>query len=413
MICSVLERNPRATCAELAAALGVCPQGVTDIVRRVRVSASAEALALLDAREKEIRSRWWAKKARDPEKVVAEIRALAEEMGMPPKMCDAGALAHRAIGAFGSWNAALRAAGLSLFRVSLPGDPASRKEALVAAVRKAAEAIGRAPTHQEHSRVCRDLSLPKAQTIQQFFGSWGKALEEAGLTNPRDKRRDLLRDAEKILLSGALLVSASDLPGSYSEKTFVKRVLKERDVRVLLMRKQSTEKLDAVARLNFPELPGLEKAREFALRAAAGEALAEIAASAGLSRERVRQLLQEYVGCVLGEGLSQRKRSGTFHEEAVTSLRKAANLLAGIPTIKEYEELRRAGNGLASFHKIRRAFGSWRAALGAAFLGQPPLAELNKALNFPDIPASIAREANNSCASISFSEITQTSSAGS
>jgi DNA-binding Lrp family transcriptional regulator len=396
LICSVLERNPRATCAELAAALGVCSRGVTDIVRRIRVSASAEALALLDAREKEIRSRWWAKRARDPEKVVAEIRAFAEELGRPPKMCDAGALACRAIRAFGSWNAALRAAGLSLFRVSLPGDPTSRREALVAAVRKAAEAIGRAPTCREYNRVCGGLSLPKAQAIQQFFGSWGKSLEEAGLTNPRDKRRELLQEAERILLSGALFVSASGLPGSHSEKTFVKRVLKEKDVRVLLMRKQSVEKLDAVARLNFPELPGLERAREFTLRAAAGEALVEIAASAGLSSERVRQLLQEYVGCVLGEGLSQRKRSETSREEAVASLRTAANLLAGIPTIKEYEELRRAGNGLVPFHKIWRTFGSWRAALGAAFLGQPPLAELNKDLNFPDIPASIAREVESS-----------------
>ncbi|MFQ6009650.1 MAG: homing endonuclease associated repeat-containing protein [Candidatus Aenigmatarchaeota archaeon] len=73
---------------------------------------------------------------------------------------------------FGSWNSALKAAGLeSKYREY-------SNEELIKALKEKAKELGRPPTTMEMNK---DKSIPSAHTYNQRFGSFNKALKEAGL----------------------------------------------------------------------------------------------------------------------------------------------------------------------------------------------------------------------------------------
>jgi hypothetical protein len=106
------------------------------------------------------------------------LRALAAELGRSPTSNEmlarpdlpaSGTYAHR----FGSWNAALEAAGLEPRR-----RPRFTDEELIAALRALAAELGRPPRSYE-MQARRDLPSPGA--YQRRFGSWNQALEAAGL----------------------------------------------------------------------------------------------------------------------------------------------------------------------------------------------------------------------------------------
>ncbi len=87
------------------------------------------------------------------------------------------------VAAFGSWNAALRAAGLSVNQVTISD------EDMLSALRLKAEAMGRTPTRID---VRRDDKMPSDVSYANRFGSFLKALQLAGLTygNRPGWRRD-------------------------------------------------------------------------------------------------------------------------------------------------------------------------------------------------------------------------------
>jgi uncharacterized protein (DUF433 family) len=76
-------------------------------------------------------------------------------------------------------DAALRRAALNVVNATF--DRRYRDAELVAAVRRAADALGRAPSGREYTRLASSLELPGLATIQRRLG-WSSAVRAAGLT---------------------------------------------------------------------------------------------------------------------------------------------------------------------------------------------------------------------------------------
>jgi hypothetical protein len=78
---------------------------------------------------------------------------------------------------FATWNAALRAARLPVTRVSPRRWEA---QSIIQALRALADTLGRAPTYAELERSDR-ARYPSPQTVAKHFGSWQAGLSAAGL----------------------------------------------------------------------------------------------------------------------------------------------------------------------------------------------------------------------------------------
>ncbi|MGB9801914.1 MAG: homing endonuclease associated repeat-containing protein, partial [Arcobacter sp.] len=134
---SMLQENIRVTNAEIGSALGVSATVAGWVLRKLSECGSPDVRELIERRRAEVRSRWWVRRDASPEEIARRIKELAEKLGRVPRIADAGHLAFRAIEAFGTWNAALAAAGLPARRVTLPDDPGERREVLVSALKEA------------------------------------------------------------------------------------------------------------------------------------------------------------------------------------------------------------------------------------------------------------------------------------
>ena len=113
------------------------------------------------------------------EQLLQTLRDLAAELGRSPTTHELQARRDLPSSItyanhFGSWNAALEAAGLEIYR----RPPAHSDEQLLQILRDLAAELSRTPTQRE-LRACRDLPSPNA--YKRHFGSWTAALEAAGL----------------------------------------------------------------------------------------------------------------------------------------------------------------------------------------------------------------------------------------
>jgi hypothetical protein len=111
--------------------------------------------------------------------LLAHLRDLAENLGRTPILADLEAADGPCGGTyeshFGSWNAALSAAGLE------PGPRSKRRshDELLGILRELAEELDHAPSMAE---LWEREDLPTPSTYKYRFGRWNAALEEAGLT---------------------------------------------------------------------------------------------------------------------------------------------------------------------------------------------------------------------------------------
>lgn len=122
--------------------------------------------------------------------LIAALTTFVEEKGRPPTARDAGARTgvpaqQTFVREFGSWQAALSAAGLPL--KGPRGVPIRTDAELCAGLVAFADEHGRAPSYREVALTeGRDSRLAHAETYQRRFGSWRAAIEAAGLsTNER------------------------------------------------------------------------------------------------------------------------------------------------------------------------------------------------------------------------------------
>ncbi|MEW5934463.1 MAG: hypothetical protein AB1816_12875 [Bacillota bacterium] len=73
------------------------------------------------------------------------------------------------------------------------------------------------------------------------------------------------------------------------------------------VRRRMAELLAKAVSRGWPEVPGKERGRGYALRVASGETMRAIGDSEGLTRERVRQLVREYLAYACGLRSSGRR----------------------------------------------------------------------------------------------------------
>ena len=155
-----------------------------------------------------------------------DIRDLAAEFGRPPTLAeydDHGMAAKTTVTRrFGGWNEALEAAGFD------PREPTSAipDEELLAALRELADELGHVPTGDE-----MNAEGPHwVSTYEDAFGSWGDALEAAGLEAPGVRGRP--HDDETLLAELRRVGEAvGDTPtygdiareGAHDPRTYVRR----------------------------------------------------------------------------------------------------------------------------------------------------------------------------------------------
>jgi hypothetical protein len=115
----------------------------------------------------------------DRETLLAHLRDLARRLGRTPTLANVdaadGPCSATYVSHFGSWTAALSAAGLEPGRRSRRYD----RGELIEILRGLAEELGHAPSMAE---LWEREDLPTPSTYKYRFGRWNLALEEAGLT---------------------------------------------------------------------------------------------------------------------------------------------------------------------------------------------------------------------------------------
>ena len=148
---------------------------------------------------------WWTREA-----VIAAIKTWAKRTGSPPTSNEwaksqgvGGLLIEGRIGSrpcamtvhriFGSWNAAIQAAGFEArpqrYQVGHPGYTPTRwtREKVIAAIKTWAKRHGAPPKLSDWQGIGRDAPHPSAPTVLRVFGSWNAGIEAAGF-EPRMRR---------------------------------------------------------------------------------------------------------------------------------------------------------------------------------------------------------------------------------
>lgn len=266
----------------------------------------------------------------DPEKerheVVERIQALAKELGRTPTLKEWGQRfgVGTVLRRFGTWNAAVKAAGLVPNRRRIR--PMRRRvtdaEALESLKRLAAE-LGRRPMTKDLDReVAVHVGCPSHALLYRRFGSLDKALAVAGLDGLPRNGKDLavLAAAQQANeLGGHGFVIADEV-----RDPLVRQELRKRGIVVLQLRGRQKGSVRVVLKWllgcavrgilpSREEIRGVMGDRAFAFfeRWTAGETLAEVARSEGLSRERVRQIIAQGARRAVGRLLiAERRKKG-------------------------------------------------------------------------------------------------------
>lgn len=150
------------------------------------------------------------------------LQALAAELGKTPTVVDM----HEEgdyhpevyIEVFGSWDAALKAAGLN------PADIGTKKypdTVLLDELQRLAQDLGRPPTQQDMN----EHGEYSDTTYQQRFGSWNNALQEAMLGTNELSERELIRELQRLAKEVERMPKVADMAdhGKYAPVTYYRR----------------------------------------------------------------------------------------------------------------------------------------------------------------------------------------------
>lgn len=112
------------------------------------------------------------------DELLNHLREMSEKLGRTPRVSDIDDADNRPSSVhfhkqFGSWNNALRAAGLEINKI---GGSRYTEEELLCHIRELEDELGRTPTGSDMND---DEDRPTTATYRNYFGKWSKALEKA------------------------------------------------------------------------------------------------------------------------------------------------------------------------------------------------------------------------------------------
>ena len=313
------------------------------------------------------------------EEVLRALRADAERLGRSPTREE---WSHRPVGVpgvgavqthFGTWNAALRAAGLEVNKEY----GRWTRELAIAALRRDASRRGRSPTSEEW-RVAR-RSRPHAATVEKLFGSWNAGLRAAGLPPNGEPGKwtpggvlDALRRLERELARQPTSGDLERPPAGYPNKAIITRKLGSwgaacrqlgwsSEQRVLATDQEMIGALQAAGR----ELGvGFTHEDYKAVSGARGWPSANAITARFGSWNEPRQRA--------GLPVTRRLQRGWQPEQMQRALRACARRIGRTPLARDWDELAREQGWPSSATLTRRlGYGSWVAALDAAGLTTP------------------------------------------
>ncbi|MGB9886276.1 MAG: homing endonuclease associated repeat-containing protein [Moorellales bacterium] len=248
---------------------------------------------------------------------VERLRSLAEELGRTPRVTDwRGSFGVAVVlKSFGTWNAALEAAGLK------PNKRLFRRirrrisdDEMLESLRRLAAELGRRPAYADlRSAAAIRLGCPCLKTLCNRFGSFSAALEAAGLDGmPRRAElrfRERERSADEAVRKAEELASLGFVLTDEAPDPLVRCELRKRGVPLLVFRGSAFGSLRIVLGWLRGEpvldmLPPREKIREamgerafsFLERWIGGATFGEIGREEGLTCERVRQVIAAGAG---------------------------------------------------------------------------------------------------------------------
>lgn len=305
------------------------------------------------------------------EQLIAALRRAADGLGMTPSSIDIKSMEGfpdpvTYLKRFGSWNEAVRAAGLRPRRIREYTD----KE-LVEALKRAADRLDRGPSMEEFGAMG---GYPGAETIRKRFGSWDKALRKAGLEpmvvdrkkHTDDELLDALRRAADELGRTPTQKEIAAMDGYPSYMTYFKRFGSWNEA----LRLAGIEPRERhVRRYTEAELITLLKEAAAVLgRTPKTDDLQAMDAYPSWHTYHAR--FGSWNKALEAAGLRPRRIRNYTDEELVERLRGAADELGETPT----KGMLRSIEGCPDPETYRNHFGSWANALRAAGLRPRPSA---------------------------------------
>lgn len=118
-------------------------------------------------------------------RLIAALRLKADALGHAPSRAECYEdsnmpSVHMYTRVFGSWNNAIREAGLKTYEHIKPGTWTESR--IISAIQIKAQELGRKPTIYD---IDSDKTMPASDTVKRVFGSWNNALEQAGFEPKR------------------------------------------------------------------------------------------------------------------------------------------------------------------------------------------------------------------------------------
>lgn len=152
---------------------------------------------------------WWSN-----EEMLKRLVEKAKELGHSPSRSDLYGdntmpSVYAYMRRFGSWNNAIKEAGLEPNYTNYTKRGTWTRDAIIAAIKLTAQEIGCVPKSCDCGEYDR---MPAASTVKHVFGSWNNAITEAGLKARRWSRHDKIADSDLLALLRAKAAKMGSTP---------------------------------------------------------------------------------------------------------------------------------------------------------------------------------------------------------
>jgi len=286
--------------------------------------------------------------------LLSELRRLADELGRTPTSRDMAT--HGEYGTstyskeFGSWNDAVREANLEIVRQR----DVSRKD-MIAEIQRLAEELGKSPAVHH----MRDQGKFGVTTISREFGSWNTALELAGCEPNKEMNvpeERLINELTRLRDKLGRPPTAEDMlrDGAYSVGTFDRRFGSWNNA----LQRAGFELHN---RRNIPQDELVDELRRLSSKLGRTPTAVDMQSHGRFGYATYPTTFGSWNDAIRAADLSVNVRSGIPQSELISELRSLADTIGRAPTRREMDQ-----QGQFDSSTYSHRFGTWNDALRAA-----------------------------------------------